>query len=157
VLRESVRLVMQELMSAEVSELIGAQLGERNPNGRVTQRNGYGPSQWDTRIGVVDLQIPKLRRGSYFPHALLEPRMRGERALLSVIQQAYVCGVSTRRVDQLVESLELRISRSEVSRVCALLAEPVEAFRCRPLEGDYPLGRARCASCGRGPVVGLRR
>jgi hypothetical protein len=75
---------------------------------------------------------------SYFPHGLLEPRKRGEQALLSVVQQAYVCGVSTRRVDQLVESLGLRISRSEVSRVCALLDEQVEAFRCRPLEGDYP-------------------
>jgi putative transposase len=138
VLRESVRLVVQELMNAEVSELIGAGHGERNPEGRMTQRNGYRPRQWDTRVGVIDLQIPKLRRGSYFPHGLLEPRKRGEQALLSVIQQAYVCGVSTRRVDQLVESLGLRISRSEVSRVCALLDEQVEAFRCRPLEGDYP-------------------
>jgi Transposase, Mutator family len=76
---------------------------------------------------------------SYFPHGLLEPRKRGEQALLSVVQQAYVCGVSTRRVDQLVESLGLRISRSEVSRVCALLDEQVEAFRCRPLEGRLPL------------------
>jgi putative transposase len=138
VLRESVRLVVQELMNAEVSELIGAGHGERNPEGRMTQRNGYRPRQWDTRVGVIDLQIPKLRQGSYFPHGLLEPRKRGEQALLSVIQQAYVCGVSTRRVDQLVESLGLRISRSEVSRVCALLDEQVEAFRCRPLEGDYP-------------------
>jgi transposase-like protein len=138
VLRESVRLVVQELMNAEVSELIGAELGERNPEGRMTQRNGYRSRQWDTRAGVVDLQIPKLRQGSYFPHALLEPRKRGEQALLSVIQQAYVCGVSTRRVDQLVESLGLRVSRSEVSRICALLDEQVEAFRCRPLEGDYP-------------------
>jgi putative transposase len=138
VLRESVRLVVQELMNAEVSELIGAAHGERNPEGRMTQRNGYRPRRWDTRVGVVELEIPKLRQGSYFPHGLLEPRKRGEQALLSVVQQAYVCGVSTRRVDQLVESLGLRISRSEVSRVCALLDEQVEAFRCRPLEGDYP-------------------
>jgi putative transposase len=89
-------------------------------------------------VGVIELGISKLRRGSYFPHGLLEPRKRGEQALLSVVQQAYVCGVSTRRVDQLVETLGLRISRSEVSRVCALLDEQVEAFRCRPLEGDYP-------------------
>jgi putative transposase len=138
VLRESVRLVVQELMNAEVSELIGAELGERNPDGRMTQRNGYRSRQWDTRVGAIDLQIPKLRQGSYFPHGLLEPRKRGEQALLSVVQQAYVCGVSTRRVDQLVETLGLRISRSEVSRVCALLDEQVEAFRQRPLEGDYP-------------------
>jgi putative transposase len=138
VLRESVRLVVQELMELEVSELIGAELGERNPDGRMTQRNGYRPRRWDTRAGAIELEIPKLRRGSYFPHGLLEPRKRGEQALLSVVQQAYVCGVSTRRVDQLVESLGLRISRSEVSRVCALLDEQVEAFRARPLEGDYP-------------------
>jgi putative transposase len=138
VLRESVRLVVQELMELEVSELIGAELGERNPEGRMTQRNGYRRREWDTRAGVIELEIPKLRQGSYFPHGLLEPRKRGEQALLSVVQQAYVCGVSTRRVDQLVESLGLRISRSEVSRVCALLDEQVEAFRCRPLEGDYP-------------------
>ena len=138
VLRESVRLVVQELMNAEVSELIGAELGERNPDGRMTQRNGYRRREWDTRAGVIELQIPKLRQGSYFPAAILEPRKRGEQALLAVVQQAYVCGVSTRRVDQLVESLGLRISRSEVSRVCALLDEQVEAFRQRPLEGDYP-------------------
>ena len=138
VLRESVRLVVQELMNAEVSELIGAGLGERNPQGRMTQRNGYRPRQWDTRVGAIELEIPKLRRGSYFPHGLLEPRKRGEQALLAVVQQAYVCGVSTRRVDQLVETLGLRVSRSEVSRVCALLDEQVEAFRQRPLEGDYP-------------------
>ena len=101
VLRESVRLVVQELMNAEVSELIGAARGERNPEGRLTQRNGYRRREWDTRVGVIDLEIPKLRQGSYFPHGLLEPRKRGEQALLSVVRQAYVCGVSTRRVDQL--------------------------------------------------------
>ena len=138
VLRESVRLVVQELMNAEVSELIGAARGERNPEGRLTQRNGYRRREWDTRVGVIDLEIPKLRQGSYFPHGLLEPRKRGQQALLSVVQQAYVCGVSTRRVDQLVETLGLRISKSEVSRVCERLDEQVEAFRCRPLEGDYP-------------------
>jgi putative transposase len=138
VLRESVRLVMQELMNAEVSELIGTAHGERRPDDRLTQRNGSRSREWDTRVGVIELQIPKLRQGSYFPHGLLEPRKRGEQALLSVVQQAYVCGVSTRRVDQLVEALGLRISRSEVSRVCALLDEQVEAFRQRPLEGDYP-------------------
>ena len=138
VLREAVRLVAQELMEADVTALIGAAHGERNPDGRMAQRNGYRHREWDTRAGVIELEIPKLRQGSYFPHGLLEPRKRGEQALLSVVQQAYVCGVSTRRVDQLVESLGLRISRSEVSRVCALLDEQVEAFRCRPLEGEYP-------------------
>jgi putative transposase len=138
VLREAVRLVAQELMEADVTALIGAAHGERNPDARMTQRNGYRRREWDTRAGMIELEIPKLRRGSYFPHGLLEPRKRGEQALLSVVQQAYVCGVSTRRVDQLVESLGLRISRSEVSRICALLDEQVEAFRCRPLEGDYP-------------------
>ena len=137
-LREAVRLVAQELMEAEVTELIGAGPGERNPEGRLTQRNGHRPREWHTRVGVVDLQIPKLRTGSYFPHSLLEPRKRGEQALLSVVQQAYVCGVSTRRVDQLVETLGLRISKSEVSRICELLDEQVEAFRTRPLEGEYP-------------------
>jgi putative transposase len=138
VLGEAVRLLARELMECEVSELIGAGHGERNPDGRLTQRNGYRPRDWHTRVGVLELGIPKLRRGSYFPHSLLEPRKRGEQALLSVVQQAYVCGVSTRRVDQLVETLGLRISKSEVSRICELLDEQVEAFCTRPLEGEYP-------------------
>jgi len=135
-LRESLMWVVQQLMEAEVSELIGAEHGERNPE-RLTHRNGYRPRRWDTRAGEIELAIPKLRRGSYFP-SFLEPRRRSEQALVSVVQQAYVCGVSTRKVDQLVESLGLRISRSEVSRVCAGLDEQVEAFRTRPLEGRYP-------------------
>src|SRR4051812_12203524 len=137
VIRESVRVVVQEIMEAEVSEQIGAEHGERRPDDRVTHRNGYRPRRWDTRAGEIELQIPKLRQGSYFP-SLLQPRKRSEQALVAVVQQAYVCGVSTRRVDQLVESLGLRISKSEVSRVCALLDEQVEAFRQRPLEGRYP-------------------
>src|ERR671916_59473 len=136
VIRESVRAVAQELMEAEISELIGAQHGERTED-RATHRNGYRSRRWDTRAGEIELQIPKMRQGSYFP-GFLEPRRRSEQALLAVVQQAYVCGVSTRRVDQLVESLGLRISRSEVSRVCAALDEHVEAFRTRPLEGAYP-------------------
>jgi transposase-like protein len=135
-LRESLTWVVQQLMEAEVSELIGAEHGERSPE-RLTHRNGYRPRRWDTRAGEIELAIPKIRRGSYFP-SFLEPRRRSEQALVSVIQQAYVCGVSTRKVDQLVESLGLRISRSEVSRVCAGLDEQVEAFRSRPLEGGYP-------------------
>ena len=103
----------------------------------MTHRNGYRPRRWDTRAGEIELAIPKIRRGSYFP-SFLEPRRRSEQALVAVIQQAYVCGVSTRKVDQLVESLGLRVSRSEVSRICAGLGEQVEAFRNRPLEGRYP-------------------
>jgi putative transposase len=133
--RESLGWLVRELMEAEVSELIGARLGERTED-RATHRNGYRPRRWDTRAGEIELQIPKLRQGSYFP-SFLEPRRRSEQALVAVVQQAYVCGVSTRRVDQLVESLGLRISKSEVSRICALLDEQVEAFRQRPLEGDY--------------------
>jgi putative transposase len=136
VIRESVRTVARELMEVEVSELIGAQLGERTED-RATQRNGYRPRRWDTRAGEIELQIPKLRRGSYFP-SFLQPRKRSEQALVAVVQQAYVCGVSTRRVDQLVESLGLRISKSEVSRIAGLLDEQVQAFRERPLEGRYP-------------------
>ena len=97
VIRESVKAVAQELMEAEISELIGAQLGERTED-RATHRNGYRPRRWDTRAGEIELQIPKIRQGSYFP-SILEPRRRSEQALLGVIQQAYVCGVSTRRVE----------------------------------------------------------
>ena len=136
VIRESVRAVAREFMEAEVSELIGAEHGERTED-RATHRNGYRPRRWDTRAGEIELAIPKLRRGSYFP-GFLQPRKRSEQALVSVVQQAYVCGVSTRRVDQLVESLGLRISKSEVSRIAGMLDEQVQAFRARPLEGRYP-------------------
>jgi putative transposase len=137
VVREAVMAVCAELMEAEVSQVVGAERGERRPDDRMTHRNGYRPREWQTRAGTVELQIPKLRRGSYFP-SFLEPRRRSEQALLGVIEQAYVCGVSTRRVDQLVESLGLRVSKSEVSRVCQALDEHVEAFRSRPLKGAYP-------------------
>src|SRR6266545_3100182 len=136
-LRESLSWVVQQLMEAEVSELVGAERGERAPEERLTHRNGYRARRWDTRAGELELAIPKLRRGSYFP-SFLEPRRRSEQALVSVVQEAYVAGVSTRKVDQVVESLGLRISRSEVSRVCAGLDEQVDAFRNRPLEGRYP-------------------
>src|SRR3954471_7596706 len=137
VIRESVKTIARELMEAEVAELIGAELGERRPDDRATHRNGYRARRWGTRGGAIELQIPKLRQGSYFP-GFLQPRKRSERALVSVVQQAYVCGVSTRRVDQLVQSLGLRIARSEVSRIAGLLDEQVTAFRERPLEGRYP-------------------
>jgi putative transposase len=135
-LRESLRWVVQQLMEAEVSELIGAEHGERSEE-RLTHRNGYRARSWATRAGEIELAIPKLRRGSYFP-SFIEPRKRSEQALVSVVQEAYVAGVSTRKVDQVVESLGLRISKSEVSRICAGLDEQVDAFRNRPLEGAYP-------------------
>src|SRR5436190_3536450 len=137
VIREAVQGAAAEMMELEVSELIGAQRGERRPEDRATHPNGYRPRRWDTRAGELELQIPKLRQGSYFP-SFLEPRKRSEQALLAVVQQAYVCGVSTRRVDQLVERLGLRISKSDVSRVCEKLDEHVQAFRTRPLQGRYP-------------------
>ncbi len=135
-LRESLRWVVQQLMEAEVSELIGAERGERSPE-RLTHRNGYRERRWDTRAGELELAIPKLRRGSYFP-SFLSPRKRSEQALVAVIQEAYVAGVSTRKVDQVVETLGLRVSKSEVSRICQGLDEQVDAFRNRPLEGAYP-------------------
>ena len=137
VLRDSLRWVCQQLMEAEVSELVGAGHGARAPEERLTHRNGYRSRPWQTRAGEIELAIPKLRRGSYFP-SFLEPRKRSEQALVSVVQEAYVAGVSTRKVDQVVESLGLRISKSEVSRICQGLDEQVEAFRNRPLEGRYP-------------------
>jgi transposase-like protein len=135
-LRESLAWVVQQLMEAEVSALIGAERGERTPE-RLAHRNGYRQRSWSTRAGELELAIPKIRRGSYFP-SFLEPRKRSEQALVSVVQEAYVAGVSTRKVDQVVESLGLRISKSEVSRICQGLDEQVEAFRHRPLEGRYP-------------------
>jgi putative transposase len=139
VLREGVRVLAQAIMEAEVSELTGVPKGERAPDRRLTSRNGYRERRWDTRVGTIGLAIPKVRDGSYFP-SLLEPRRRAERALLAVVQEAYVLGVSTRRVDDLVRALGLDgISRSEVSRVCAALDAEVAAFRARSLAGEaYP-------------------
>src|SRR5207247_1806265 len=116
----------------------GAEYGERSSE-RVTQRNGYRDRPWDTRVGTLELRIPKLRDGSYFP-ALLEPRRRSERALLAVIQQAYVEGVSTRRVENLIQTLGCTgISKSQVSRICQELDAVVDAFLNRPLDaGPYP-------------------
>ena len=136
-LRESLSWMVQQLMEVEVSELVGAAHGERAPEERLAQRNGYRRRAWATRAGEIELAIPKIRRGSYFP-SFLDPRKRSEQALVSVVQEAYVAGVSTRKVDQVVESLGLRISKSEVSRICQGLDEQVEAFRQRPLEGRYP-------------------
>ena len=136
-LREAVAVLADAVMDAEVSAQIGAGYGERSEE-RTTRRNGYRPRRWDRRVGSIDLQIPKLRQGTYFP-TLLEPRRRSERALLAVVQQAYVEGVSTRRVDDLVRSLGCEgISKSEVSRICTELDGVVRSFLERPLDsGPY--------------------
>ena len=138
-LREGVRVLAEAVMEAEVTEVTGVPHGERDPERRLTRRNGYRERRWDTRVGSVELSIPRVRDGSYFP-SLLEPRRRAERALLAVVQEAYVAGVSTRRVEDLVETLGITsLSKSQVSRMCAGLDAEVEAFRARSLaEERYP-------------------
>lgn len=136
-LRQGVALLTRLLMDAEVQARIGADRHERTPD-RVTQRNGYRERTWQTRVGDIELQIPKLRQGAYFP-SFLAPRRRAERALLAVIQQAYIEGVSTRKVDDLVQALGLSgIDKSAVSRITSELDESVTAFRQRRLDGTYP-------------------
>jgi len=136
-LREAVRGMVQELMEAEVSSRIGAGRFERSEE-RTTQRNGYRSRPWDTRLGSMELAIPKLRTGSSFP-SFLEPRRRAEQALVAVVAEAYVQGVSTRKVEALVQSLGIdSLSKSEVSRLCASLDEQVTAFRTRRLDAEYP-------------------
>src|SRR5580658_6631382 len=138
VLRESVAVMVREVMELEVAQLAGAEHGERAPGKRLAQRNGYRDREWDTRVGEIELQIPRLRTGSYLP-SFLEPRRRAEQALIAVVQEAYVNGVSTRKVDRLVEQMGLRgLSKDQVSRMCRGLDEQVELFRNRPLEGAYP-------------------
>jgi putative transposase len=137
VLLASVAWMARELMEADVSAKIGAELGERSPD-RLTHRNGYRSREWDTRVGSIELAIPKLRAGSYFP-SFLEPRRRAEQALVAVVQEAYVNGVSTRKVDRLVEQMGLHhLGKDQVSRLCRGLDEQVRSFRERPLEGAYP-------------------
>jgi len=136
-LREGVKTLAEAIMETEVKEKIGAGLYERNGE-RTTYRNGYRERQWDTRVGTIPLEIPRIREGSYFP-GLLEPRRRVEHALLAVIQEAYVLGVSTRKVEGLVRSLGMGgISKSEVSRICRELDEEVEIWRHLPLISRYP-------------------
>jgi putative transposase len=137
-LREMVGTFAESLMSAEADALCGAAYGERSPD-RVNSRNGYRTREWDTRAGTIELEIPKLRQGSYFPEWLLQPRRRAERAMTAVIAEAYLAGVSTRRVEALVQAMGIQgISKSQVSELARSLDEMVEAFRGRPLdEGPY--------------------
>ena len=155
-LREMIGFAAQRLMELEVGELTGAAYGEKDPE-RLAQRNGYRSRDWQTRAGTVELRIPKLRKGSYFP-GFLEPRRMAEKALTAVIQEAYIQGVSTRSVDDLVKaprrsddrrpwghgSMPLAsmgmsgISKSQVSRLCEEIDGKVKAFLDRPIEGDWP-------------------
>ena len=137
-LREMIRSFAELLMDAEAQGLCGAGYGEVAPE-RVNVRNGYRSRDVDTRVGTIELAIPKLRRGSYFPEWLLEPRRRAEQALTQVVCQCYVEGVSTRRVDDIVKTLGIEgMSRSQVSRLAKALDATVEAFRSRPLDaGPY--------------------
>ena len=132
-------MVARELMEGEVSAEIGAAFGEVAPETRLTHRNGYRPRAWETRVGEIELLIPKKRSGrSYFP-SFLEPRRCSEQAIVSVVLEAYVNGVSTRKVDRLVEQLGIDgMTKDRVSAMCRALDERVEAFRQRPLEGAYP-------------------
>jgi transposase-like protein len=133
-LRAMVKDFAEALMGAEADALCGAAYGERSPE-RITKRNGYRERDWDTRVGSIELAIPKLRAGSYFPDWLLQPRRRAEQAFVSVIADAYLAGVSTRRVEKLVQQLGVeRMSKSQVSRLAKSLDVIVEDFRTRPLE-----------------------
>ncbi|MBU6429543.1 MAG: IS256 family transposase, partial [Cyanobacteria bacterium REEB65] len=137
-LKEAITKFVRDTMEAEVGALLGVERYEHSED-RDNYRNGYRARRWDTRVGTIDLAIPKLRKGSYMP-GFLEPRRRSEQALLSVVQEAYVHGVSTRKVEDLVQAMGIDgLSRSEVSRICAALDEDVQQFRERPLKDNaYP-------------------
>src|SRR5437763_13721125 len=136
-LREMIGFTAQRLMELEVEGLTGAAYGEKSPE-RLAQRNGYRDRSWETRAGTVELRIPKLRKGSYFP-GFLEPRRLAEKALTAVVQEAYVHGVSTRSVDNLVKAMGMSgISKSQVSRLCSEIDGKIAAFLDRPLEGEWP-------------------
>ncbi|BDE08284.1 hypothetical protein WPS_35600 [Vulcanimicrobium alpinum] len=135
--REMLQYAGQRIMEIDVEELCGLPYGERGP-GRQNARNGFRERQWETRSGTIGLRIPKLRKGSYFP-AFLEPRRTAEKALTAVIQEAYIQGISTRSVDELVKAMGMTgISKSQVSRLCEEIDERVNAFLTRPIEGDWP-------------------
>ncbi len=136
-LREMIGFTAERLMAVEVEGLTGAAHGERTPD-RLTHRNGYRERSWETRAGTVALKIPKLRKGSYFP-GFLEPRRMAEKALTAVVQEAYIQGVSTRSVDDLVQAMGMSgISKSQVSRLCGEIDDKIQSFLDRPLEGDWP-------------------
>jgi putative transposase len=137
-LREMIKGFAQRMMDAEVEQLCGAAYGEVSPD-RVNSRNGYRRREWDTRAGTIELAVPKLRQGSYYPEWLLERRRRAERALATVVATSYLLGVSTRRVEKLAESLGVtKLSKSQVSVMAAELDEMVASFRSRPLDaGPY--------------------
>ncbi|WP_024709799.1 IS256 family transposase, partial [Martelella sp. AD-3] len=136
-LREMIGFAAEKLMALEVSAKTGAGYGEKTTF-RLAQRNGYRDRDWETRAGTVELRIPKLRTGSYFP-SFLEPRRMAEKALTAVIQEAYIQGVSTRSVDDLVKAMGMSgISKSQVSRLCEEIDDKVKAFLDRPIEGEWP-------------------
>jgi transposase-like protein len=152
--REMLAFAAERIMKAEVEARTGAAKGARTPM-REVQRNGYRDREWDTRAGRIALEIPKLRRGSYFP-SFLEPRRTAEKALVAVIQEAYVHGISTRAVDDLVKAMGAGgMSKSQVSRLCAEIDERVNAFLSRPLEGACPhdcwLACPHLGACGLRP------
>ena len=134
-LREMMAFTAERLMALEVAGLTGAAHSERSPD-RITRRSGYRDRVWETRAGTVELKIPKLRKGSYFP-GFLEPRRMAEKALTAVIQEAYIQGVSTRSVDNLVQAMGMSgISSSQVSRLCGEINDKIHSFLDRPLESD---------------------
>jgi transposase-like protein len=157
ILREMIGFAAERLMELKVGALAGAGYGEKSAD-RLAQRNSYRDRDWETRAGTVELRIPKLRKGSYFP-GFLEPRRMAEKALTAVIQEAYSQGISTRSVDDLVKALGMSgISKSQVSRLCEEIDERVQAFLQRPIEGDWPylwVDATYVKVCAQGRIVSV--